>query len=92
VPKPATKSKTATVKGKPIQLQIDGIEDGVPYHYKYLAARANLSVTQVRDWVYRDYRLPYIQLPRGRRVLGRDFIAFLSERYVDRTGTDREGS
>ena len=73
---------TRTVKEPPVEPKW-GIDPDALYHFKEVATLAGVSITMAEDWIYRyPCRLPYIQLPKGRRVVGADLIRFLEAGYV----------
>jgi hypothetical protein len=58
-----------------------GIEPERMYSYAEIAVFASSTERRVRRWV-EDGRIDYIQLPRGRRILGRHYAAFIASREV----------
>jgi excisionase family DNA binding protein len=50
--------------------------------YEQVADLAGVSVRQVRRWV-EEGRLGYVNLPRGRRVLARHYVAFVERHAVE---------
>lgn len=81
--------KTITRKTKPIERDPSVFTHVVDpdrlYYYKEIAALLSVKESIVYDWIYRTNRFPgYVQLARGRRVLGTDLIAFLEANYVKR--------
>jgi excisionase family DNA binding protein len=51
------------------------------YSYAEIAELARVSERQVRRWV-EEQRLSYVQLPRGRRVTGQQYLDFINSRIV----------
>lgn len=58
-----------------------GIDPESMLHYTEVASYAGVKPGVAHRWLYRSHLLPYVQLPRGRRVRGADLIAFLNSRY-----------
>lgn len=52
------------------------------YSYSEIAELARVSERRVRRWV-EEGRLSYVQLPRGRRVTGDQYLAFITSRTVE---------
>jgi excisionase family DNA binding protein len=50
--------------------------------YEQVADLAGVSVRQVRRWV-EEGRMGYVELPRGRRVLARHYMAFVERHAVE---------
>ncbi len=52
------------------------------YTYEEVAAFAGVTPRMVKRWC-EDGRLGFVRLPRGRRILGRQYSAFVSGNVVD---------
>ena len=79
-PRPVTRSTRAVQE--PVEPKW-GIDPDTLLSYQQVAKFCGIPDTKAKDWIYRyPYRLPFIQLPRGRRVVGADLIRFLEAGYV----------
>lgn len=59
-----------------------GVEPERMYSYEEIAEFAGATPRRVRRWV-EDGLMGYVQLPRGRRVLGRQYAAYVASNTVD---------
>jgi excisionase family DNA binding protein len=58
------------------------IEPERMYSYEEVAAFAGVSPRMVKRWC-EDGRLGFVRLPRGRRILGRQYAAFVTQNVVE---------
>ncbi len=62
-----------------------GIEPERMYTYEEVAQLASASPRMVKRWC-EDGRIGFVRLPRGRRILGRQYAAFVAGNAVDPEG------
>ncbi len=62
-----------------------GLEPERAYTYEEIAELCGASPRMVRRWCD-DRRIGYVRLPRGRRILGRQYAAFVAGNVVDPEG------
>jgi excisionase family DNA binding protein len=68
-------------KTKPV-VPGDASEPERLYTYAAIAELAEVSERRVRRWV-EEGKLPYVQLPRGRRITCQQYLDFVSDRSVE---------
>lgn len=61
---------------------LGAIEPERMYTYAEVADLIGVSERRVRGWVD-DGEMGFVQLPRGRRILGRHYAAFIASRSVE---------